>query len=667
MPPKKDLSSLRVKKQPSSGLADFIERPVPNEQEVASFNRLVKQEARDQEIDTNLSEIYRDRDGSLVDVKTLKVKRRRSAWGRLWRRFIVMLILAALVYGLYYFINQRSNSAALEFQIQAPEKIMSGEEFFYEISYKNTGRFVLKKINLNLQYPDNFVFIESSVLASNQKDSWQLPDLGPDQSYSLKVKGKLINKQDSPNILNARLVYTPENFSSEFKKETSANVLISGLGFEVEASYLNTALIGQTGEINLVFNNFNGPIYLNDWLLNVSVPENISLNDLAKTEEKNLSASSSPEIPPLVVNKISGTQWQISGAVPKLSKQSLTLKYQVKEKLENQPAIVVALEQLTPDGRNLIFWDKSLDLQVMKSDLNLTLAVNGIKGDSAVNFGQKLDYEIEYANRGASTLNDVNIRLDLQGEFFDWTSLQDEQRGQKSGSGLVWTKEQVPTLSALDPGQSGKIVFSIKLKNFQSSDLGKDLSLTSQARFNLSSNNEESSSDRQSNTIINRLNSNFDLSEQIRYFDENNIPVGSGPLPPKVGAKTSFRVYWTVTNSLHELSAAKVFLTLPAYVNFEEKSNLDTGSLIYDPNSRQITWEIGRLPLSARRAVAAFNISIQPGSDDLDKILILSPGTIAEALDIETQGKIIKNGSAKTTKLEDDDIANLNNSGQVGN
>ncbi|MFA5163412.1 MAG: hypothetical protein WC441_02670 [Patescibacteria group bacterium] len=667
MPSKKDLSSLKVQKKSSSSLADFIERPVPNEQEVANFNRLVKQEARDQEIDTNLSEIYRDRDGSLVDVKTLKVRRRRSVWGRLWRRFLSLVLLFALVYGLYYFISRRSTSAALDFNIQAPEKIMSGEEFFYEIAYRNTGRFILKNISLNLQYPDNFVFIESSEAASNQKDSWQLPDLGPNQSYSLKIKGKLINKQDAPNILNARLAYTPENFSSEFKKETSVNTLISGLGFEVEANYLNTALIGQIGEVRLTFTNFGEQVYLNDFLLNISAPENISLTDLAKSEEKNAPISDNQGPPPLALNKISGTQWQISGAVPKSSKQNLILKYQVKEKLEDQQSIMIALEQLTPDGRNLIFWEKSLDLQIMKSDLNLTLAVNGVKADSPVNFGQTLNYEIEYSNLGASTLNDVNIRLDLQGEFFDWSSLQDEQRGQKSGAGLVWTKEQLPALSALDPGQSGKIAFSIKLKDFQSSDLGKDLSLNSQARFNLSSGTDEASSDRQSNAIINRLNSNFDLSEQIRYFDENNIPVGSGPLPPKVGAKTSFRVYWTVSNSLHELSGSKVSVTLPAYVNFEEKSSLDTGSLIYDPNNRRLTWEIGRLPLSARRASAAFNISIQPGNDDLDKILILSPGTTAEALDIETQGQITKLISAKTTKLEDDDIANLNNSGQVGN
>lgn len=676
MPAKKASNSIKVQKHDNSSLADFIERPVPSEQEVASFNRAVRQEARDQEIDTNLSEIYKDKHGQMVDVKTLKVKQSRSFVGRFFRWLIIIIILGALAYAAYYFLNQRSNQTAIEIAIQTPEKVISGEEFFYEVSYQNNSRFSLAKINLFLKYPENFIFLESSLPATSQNDSWQLPDLGPGQNYVLKVKGKLINKKDAPNILTAQLSYTPANFSSEFKKETSANTLISGLGFDVEATYLNTALLGQENEVSLVLNNFGDNVYLNNFLLNVSAPSNISITDLslaAATSQTSSStgdtlsnASSSPALVPLAVNKISVSQWQVSNLAAKMDKQNLTLKYKVNSKTEDKQSFLIQLEQLTPDGRSLVFFEKSVDLEIMKSDLNLTLAVNDLKADSPVDFGQTLNYVITYANHGATALMDINIRADLKGEFFDWDSLQDKNRGQLDNGGLVWTKEQIPELAEIKPNQEGEIAFSIKLKNFQDSDLGKDLSLSSQASFNLAnSNNEDSSSDRRSNTIINKLNSNFDLSEQIRYFDENNIPVGSGPLPPKIGQKTSFRVYWTVTNSLHELSGAKVSLTLPSYVEYDAKSGVNVGSLVYDNVNRQIIWEIGRLPVSVKRVDAAFNISLTPATADLDKILILSPGAVASAQDIETQGAIIKKSSAKTTKLEDDDIANMNNSGQV--
>lgn len=43
--------------------------------------------------------------------------------------------------------------------------------------------------------------------------------------------------------------------------------------------------------------------------------------------------------------------------------------------------------------------------------------------------------------------------------------------------------------------------------------------------------------DNKSNVIKNLINSDLSLSEKILYFNEDNVPVGSGPLPPKVGEK----------------------------------------------------------------------------------------------------------------------------------
>lgn len=680
MTAKKD-KAIKAQKQNHSSLSDFIERPVPSEQEVASFNRAVRQEVRDQEIDSNLSEIYKDRYGKLMDVKTLKVKKKRSAGRRFLRSLLSLLVLAALAYGAYYFINRSSNQAAVALDLQAPERVMAGEEFNYQISYKNTSRFSLNKISLDLKYPDNYIFLESSLPPTNQNSGWQLPDLAPGQTYSFSVKGKLINKQDAPNILNAQLSYTPANFSSEFSKDASLNTIISGLGFEVEATYLSTALLGQDNEVNLAFKNFGDQVYLNDFFLNASAPSNIVVTDLAPltatapiSENASSKSTSTPagangvatSSPLLAVSKISGTQWQITNAVSQAAPQNLRLKYKITAKTEDKQSIVLSLEELAPDGRILVFWEKTLDLEIMKSDLNLTLSVNGQAAASAVDFGQTLNYSLTYANHSGTTLKDVNIRADLQGEFFNWASLQDKNRGQLGTGTILWTKNQIPALAEIAPNQEGEIDFSIALNNYSKADLGRDLSLTSQASYNLSGGDPNlESSERRSNTVINQINSNLNLQEQIRYFDENNIPVGSGPLPPKVGEKTTFKVYWNLTNDLHELSDTQVTLTLPAYVVFEENSNVSVGSLIYDNSNRQVSWEVGRLPVSVKRAEASFNISLTPQNSDLNKILILSSGAQLTARDIETQGLISKKSPAKTTKLEDDDIANLTNSGQV--
>ena len=56
------------------------------------------------------------------------------------------------------------------------------------------------------------------------------------------------------------------------------------------------------------------------------------------------------------------------------------------------------------------------------------------------------------------------------------------------------------------------------------------------------------------------------------------------------------------------------------------------------------------------RLTAEFSVSVTPAEDDKDKIMVITPGAKAEALDKETQSVITKTGKAKTTRLEDDEI-----------
>ena len=91
----------------------------------------------------------------------------------------------------------------------------------------------------------------------------------------------------------------------------------------------------------------------------------------------------------------------------------------------------------------------------------------------------------------------------------------------------------------------------------------------------------------------------------------------------------------------------------------------DVGSLYYDNATNQVIWDIGRLPISVAQATASFNISITPVEADRNKILVLSPGSTVTAMDTVTNAIISQTTKPKTTKLEDDDIAGLSNSGIV--
>lgn len=663
---KKIKKILRVGKDYYSSLSSFVERPVPTEKEVASFERVVNREARNQEIDTNLSEIYTDKKGALVDVKKMKVRRRQLFIIRFFRNLLILTLAVGVAYFVYsYFFDRTNDSSSLEIEITAPEKVLAGEEFSYKINYHNPSKFILSKVHLEIQYPENFIFMSGSLPPQSGNYGWNLSDLEPGANASLTVTGKIINQTDSVNVVSGRLSYVPLNYSSQFKKEASAATTVTGPGFQADLEYSNTAFLSQDNTLTLILSDIKNN-YLGDFDLTFSLPEETNAVVIipdAATSSAITVGSSSLISKKIVITKAGGNSWQISGLNQELGRQEIPLSYNISAKIDN-PEISVRLEKRLEDGQSYIFWEKTFKPELVTSDLNLTMFINGAKTDNAINFGQTLNYTLSYSNKGDNTFNEVVIMAALSGDFLDFNSVQTERKGEIRGNTIIWTKNEIPELASIKPGQEGEISFSLNLLPFREGDLGKNLSVVSYAQYGVN-NQTAKGKDNRSNTITSRINSDLSLNEQIRYFNEDNLPVGSGPLPPRVGEKTGFKVYWVIKNNLHELSDARVTFNLPANVNWDERNTTNVGSVFYDAALRQVIWEIGRLPVSVYRADAEFGISLTPVENDRNKILVLSSGSTVSANDTETQDVIIKKTSPTTTKLEDDDIAGLNNSGRI--
>jgi hypothetical protein len=670
-PVKKIKRVLKVGLDSSSSLSSFVERPVPTDKEVEVFERVMDREVREQEIDSNLDEIYSDKKGGRVDVKTMKFKKQPMWLIRIFYRLLILGLLALVGYLAYFYGFSNSNDiSSLDFSITAPDTAIAGAPVSYQVTYHNPTKYPFTKLHLDLQYPNNFIYQSSSLPSTSGNASWELPDLAPGANVSLTVSGQIIAEPNSANVIFGHLSYQPSGLTSEFKKDASASTIISGPGFNVDLNYSATSFLNQNNDMTLVFSEVQNNAF-GDFNINFSLPNNTNASVATTTSASSTLATTSPiatstpaaSSTPLSITKVGGTSWRVSGLTPASGPQKIPLIYKV-QKNSNNPTITVQLVKQLDNGQSYIFWEKSFQPQLITSDLNLALTLNGSPNDGAINFGQTLNYSLTYNNRGGNTFKDVVIMAALNGDFLNWNSLQDLNNGQAQNQAIVWTKNEIPGLAIIKPADSGTINFSIKLFPFALGDLGKSMSVVSYGQYSI--NNQMVSGDSsKSNTINSQLNSDATLKEQILYFDTNNVPVGSGPLPPQAGQTTSFKVYWTVSNSLHELSDSRVVLSLPSYVSWNNNNSTNVGNLYYDDASHSVIWEIGRLPVSVGSVSASFGISVTPTPADHNKILVLSPGSTLSAIDTVTTATITKTGSAKTTKLEDDSIAGLNNSGIV--
>jgi uncharacterized repeat protein (TIGR01451 family) len=448
-----------------------------------------------------------------------------------------------------------------------------------------------------------------------------------------------------------------DGFSTEFSKDISEITKVSGLDFSVNLDAASSALVGEDNTMNITIGDYASTLPDN---FNVvfTLPPNIDI-----TSPSSVAASSSDQ---LNFENLGDNVWRVSGFDRDFGKQTLKVNYRVKEKVNDQEKIDIAFQTRADNNQDYVFWQKELSIDVVKSSLNLSLSLDNNKGDQAVNFGDSLNYSIDYKNMGDSSMQNVVIMAVLNSDALDWTTLSDQNHGVVNNGIITWTANEIPGLKELAAGQEGVINFSLKLNKFDPINIGKDLQILGYSQFSIGNSQDfKAGSDNKSNVIVAKVNSDLDFSEKIRYFNDDNVPIGFGPLPPKVGQKTGLNVAWQIKNDLHELSDVSIEYALPTGVLFEGQPHVSVGTIAYDTSTNKIIWNVGRMPLSVYLATADFDISVTPSESDYNRIMILSNGSVLSATDVDTQGTITKIGKAQTTKLDDDDIASLSNDGLI--
>jgi hypothetical protein len=317
--------------------------------------------------------------------------------------------------------------------------------------------------------------------------------------------------------------------------------------------------------------------------------------------------------------------------------------------------------------------ETTFPVEILKSDALLTLLVNGKNQDQNLNFGDMLNCSIVYKNNSQVEMNDVEIKAIFQTTsknntgLLDWQSLIDEKNGVVVGNqispdiregNITWTKRQIVDLASLSSGKEGTINFQIKIKNYE---LVKNWQLKNfevQAYVEMKIGKLGSSATEpkiiKSNTIVFKLNSDTAFLAFARYFNDDDIAVGYGPVPPKVGETTAYRIFWRVTNSLHEIKNLKIKTVLPENVRWSEKYQIEAGNINYNPATREVTWTLNRLPNNVLENEVNFEITVLPKSEDKGKLLKLTNETSFEAIDAETGGTITLSSPELTSNLDGD-------------
>lgn len=627
---------------PRSGseLSSFVEHDLPPEEDVRRFDSYLKAGEDKKTLNDSLSKIYEDEDGKRINVREVNIKRRRNGWLRAALIALYIIVAAGIAYGGYYwYVSHAAQRAALDMTVSAPADLAANEQFSYTIVYQNKENTTLTNLELRLTYPENFVFEKAEPAGAGS--TWQLGNLKPYATGQVTISGRLIGQAGRSNPLFADMQYGLEGLTASYKKSTSYDAILASSGLEIAAVGPGTALLGQEQSISINWKPAEKN-FIDTFIIRLDVLPNITIVP-------------GQTLPAGVTEKEPG----VYAVSAKPLAKPFVIKFSFKEKKNDAENVRLGFEYLVGD-KAYRFDEKVFPIEIVQNSLNLTLTANGSGSDQGVNFGQPISFSISYDNKGEQTMDDVIVMAVIEGDAVDWRNIEDAHHGKIVGSTIVWTKAEVPELKSIAKNQSGTIDFVLPLRPGNEAPLITKNEIHSYAQFALGDHVEnlsaENTTDR-SNQLSLKVNSDTVLDEAARYFDEDNIAVGTGPLPPKVGETTTVKVYWKITNSLHELGDLKVTTTLPAGVSFDGKTLASAGTLAYDASSNQVTWDVGRLPLSVRSLSAEFSIAVTPTASDRNKLMVLVSGTTLTAQDSQTAFPLTQALKAQTTKLDKDDIA----------
>lgn len=604
-----------------------------------------KGEEKKPDLKEELESIYTDRHGNLPDFTRLEGKPTSR-----FRSFAVgvlffLAVLAGVTWaGIFWFSKNGGGFTGehVEVSVRAEDSFTSGAETEVLLHYKNGERVPLASAVLTATLPEAFVLLDAEP-RPNEDGEWEIGSVAPGGEGAIRLRGWIRSEPEDALLFSSKLRYKPADFNSPFESVATRSVAVAGSVLEIEAEGPEKMTPGE--EIEFVYRIRNSGDRAHAGLVfALDAPEGFLFS----------SASPAPEIE-------GGRTWSLpvleaEGEMEVAVRGTFTAA-------SRGPKRIPARVGFRPGEALISLASGAASTEVLKSDLALGLIVNGAASDATVAFGELLNFTLTYRNDGDVALRDVALSLELPAdpaELIDWVTLRDDLGGRRSGAVITWMGKEIEALSQLDPGEGGTVDLSVRLsKKPVQGKLDSPHALTAKLSAvigrvgTLSGPREVAGA-----PIAIRLNSDTVFRAFGRYYTEDGLPLGSGPLPPRVGERTTYRIFWVVENSLHELTNLSVETILPQGVRWTgEARPVEAGELSFDESGRRAVWRLNRLPVSVNRLIVTFDVELVPAFEDIGRIVEITGDNRFEALDRATGSVILITERPVDTSLPADDDA----------
>ena len=539
-----------------------------------------------------------------------------------WGGAIIVILIIVLGYFLWGILT----SGGIVFSVFGPDNMKSGEIGNFHLEYANNSRVTIEDCSIEMELPEGIIFRENPTKKTIVLDIGEVLSKGSaEKVIDLMITGE---PKTAKNI-EATFNYRPKGLSSSFSKKAMKTVLLSGSSFNLEINVPKQVFIDQTFPFEITWANLSNETFEN-MELRAEWPTGFSFE------------SANPDI---TREEGSNNKW-VMGVVSASGQGKININGSVSGQSGETKRLGLTLGLAQNNNFFPLAKTEGL-LNLISNPLKITAFVNGDTNYNA-DLGEKLDFTINYENNYSSSLRDLKITTQLNGDVFDFTTL-------KAPNGvfstrlqtITWTGARVKELYVLNPGEKGTLNFSVRLKKDwpMQSLAQKNIILEAKTIIESASVPEElgyQGLPRAQALDTVKLNSNCVLNIESYFWDAPSQIVNTGKLPLKVGEPTDFTLHWKIINTFNALNNVTIQTTLPLWVEWTNQVAGNYGDYppTYDSRSRQITWTLPVVTIGSGSVLkpyeAIFQVKVTPLSSQTNQGIDLTNETTFGATDAFT-------------------------------
>ena len=536
--------------------------------------------------------------------------------------FILIFILFALI-AVVFWVYQRNiySKDVLKLEILGSEKIMAGEELEYILKYKNNGNARLEELELIFEYPDDILPIGQD----SHRIVRELEDLYPGQEEIIYFQGRLFGRKGEVKTAAATLSYRPKSLKAVYESKSTFSTVIEDVPITFAFDLPSKIVADKETKISLnYFSNLDGLFsglrikidYPDDFEFGSSTPEGIEKDEWSIN----------------ILNKAEGGRIEVFGKIPDDIGNQKVFNAQLGVWLADH---FVPLKEITRA------------VQIIRPQLIITQRINGAT-NYIVQPGELLHYEISFKNIGDEFFENLFLISEFDGPLDLKTAKVQNGEINASDGSILWDWNDVSKLRFLGPGEEGVLEFWVNLQDVWDPSDYRDSVLIN--NVSLSQIKEE---------FRTKINSKLEIVQK-GFFEDKTFD-NSGPLPPRVGEKTTYTITWEVKNHFNDVDNVRVRAVLPS--NVELVGNIspqeEQANFTFDSVSREVLWNVGFLNVGVGvdlpQKSLAFQIELTPSENQrgLVATLINSAKIIGEDKFTQKELEIISADAIDTTLPHD--------------